>query len=139
MSRIIYTNPETGVAAIVNPAPGFLAEDLVSSTVPDGADYAIVADDVIPSDRTFRDAWVKTGATVVEDLAKSKVIAHEMRRAKRAEEFTPYDDLISKQIPGSDTDAAEASRAAIRTKYETLQSAIDNCTDIAGLKTTLNT
>ena len=62
-----------------------------------------------------------------------------MRRAKRAEEFTPYDDLISKQIPGSDTDAAEASRAAIRTKYETLQSAIDSCTDIAGLKTTLNT
>ena len=31
--------------------------------------------------------------------------------------LTLTDDVIAKQIPGADTDAAEASRATIRTKY----------------------
>ena len=47
-------------------------------------DYEIVDDEVIPADRTFRNAWVKTGATVVEDLTKSKEVGHDLRRAKRA-------------------------------------------------------
>jgi hypothetical protein len=48
-----------------------------------------------------------------------------MRRANREEEFKPHDDIISKQIPGADADAAETARAAIRTKYETVQTDID--------------
>lgn len=133
---IIYTNSSGGVAVGMPTDKVSITEFAAQLEL---TDYEIIEREALPEDRLFRDAWVKTGATVVEDLAKSKVIAHEMRRAKRSEEFSPYDDLISKQIPGSDTDAAEASRAAIRTKYETLQTAINNCTDIADLKTTLNT
>ena len=92
---------------------------------------------MIPTDRTFRNAWVKTGATVVEDLTKSKALGHDMRRSKRTEEFKPYDDLISKQIPGSDTDTAEASRATIRTKYATMQTSIDEATTTELIKTAL--
>jgi hypothetical protein len=62
---------------------------------------------------------------IVTNLTKAKTIAHEMRRAKRAEEFEPHDEVISKQIPGADADAAETARAAIRTKYETVQTDID--------------
>jgi hypothetical protein len=62
---------------------------------------------------------------IVTNLTKAKTIAHEMRRAKREEEFKPHDDIIAKQIPGADADAAETARAAIRTKYETVQTDID--------------
>lgn len=59
------------------------------------------------------------------NVNKAKAIAHDMRRAARAEEFKPHDDLIMKQIPGADAVAAEAARAAIRAKYATMQTAID--------------
>jgi len=62
---------------------------------------------------------------IVTNMTKAKDIAHEMRRAKRAEEFAPHDEVIMKQIPGADADAAEAARVAIRTKYETVQTDID--------------
>ena len=62
---------------------------------------------------------------IVTNLTKAKTIAHEMRRANREEEFKPHDDIIAKQIPGADADAAETARAAIRTKYETVQTDID--------------
>jgi len=62
---------------------------------------------------------------IVTNLTKAKTIAHEMRRANREEEFKPHDEVISKQIPGADATAAETARAAIRTKYETVQTDID--------------
>ena len=62
---------------------------------------------------------------IVTNLTKAKTIAHDMRRASREEEFKPHDDIIAKQIPGADADAAETARAAIRTKYETVQTDID--------------
>ncbi|NCV19649.1 MAG: hypothetical protein EBW42_13010 [Rhodobacterales bacterium] len=63
---------------------------------------------------------------IVTNMTKAKDIAHEMRRAKRAEEFAPHDEVIMKQIPGADADAAEAARVAIRTKYETVQTDIND-------------
>ena len=59
------------------------------------------------------------------DMTKAKEIAHEKRRAARAEEFKPYDEVIMKQIPGVDAQAAEAARQAIRDKYATLQTQMD--------------
>ena len=72
---------------------------------------------------------------IVTNLTKAKTIAHDMRRAKRAEEFEPHDEVISKQIPGADADAAETARAAIRTKYETVQTDIDAAADVDALTT----
>jgi hypothetical protein len=63
---------------------------------------------------------------IVTNMTKAKDIAHEMRRAKRAEEFAPHDEVIMKQIPGADADAAEAARVNIRTKYETVQTDIND-------------
>jgi hypothetical protein len=34
------------------------------------------------------------------NINKAKTIAHDVRRAARAEEFKPFDDAIAKQIPG---------------------------------------
>ena len=72
---------------------------------------------------------------ITVNLTKAKTIAHDVRRAKRAEEFAPLDEVIMKQIPGADATAAEVSRADIRTKYATVQTNIDAAADVAALKT----
>lgn len=133
--KIIYQNPEGGVS-VVHPTGEVPIEELPAKL--GLVDYEIVEDDVISSDRTFRNAWVKSGATVVEDLVKSKEISHDRRRAARAKEFKPHDEVIAKQIPGEDATAAEAARAAVRTKYETVQNDIDAATDTATLKAILS-
>lgn len=59
------------------------------------------------------------------NIEKAKSIAHEMRRAKREEEFAPLDAIIVKQIPGNSAEEAEAARQAVRDKYAAIQVAID--------------
>jgi len=93
--------------------------------VPDGVDYEIVSEDAIPSDRFFRNAWTLGDCCVEHDLDKCKAIGHERRRAARAEEFAPHDEVIVKQIPEADAKKAEAKRQAIRDKYTAMQEAID--------------
>ena len=61
---------------------------------------------------------------LIIDVTKAKAIGHEMRRAARAEEFKPFDEVIAKQIPGA-ADGAEAERQAIRDKYAAIQTQID--------------
>mgnify|MGYP003682184915 CR=1 FL=1 len=75
---------------------------------------------------------------IVVNLTKAKVVAHDIRRVKRAEEFVPHDEVIMKQIPGADTDAAETARQAIRTKYATAQTNIDSAADVSALTTLVN-
>lgn len=59
------------------------------------------------------------------NVTKAKAIAHDMRRAARAAEFAPHDEVIAKRIPGVAEAEAEAARAAIRAKYADMQVAID--------------
>jgi hypothetical protein len=66
------------------------------------------------------------------DLGKAKAITHDKRRVARSAEFAPLD--IKASIP-SEAVAAEAARAAIRTKYAEMQAAIDAAADTATLKT----
>jgi len=69
---------------------------------------------------------------IIVNLNKAKGIAHDVRRAKRTEEFAPLD--IKATIP-SEAAAAEEARAAIRTKYAVLQTNIDAAADVDALKT----
>ena len=126
MTRIIYPTPE-GVAVII-PAPecGLSIEEIAAKDVPAGTPYEIVTADEIPSDRTFRNAWVMGNCCVDHDLGKCKEIGHDKRRVARAEEFVPHDEVIAKQIPGADAAAAEAARQAIRDKYSSIQEAIED-------------
>jgi hypothetical protein len=71
------------------------------------------------------------------NLNKAKAIAHDKRRAARAEEFEPLDAVIMKQIPGNDFTQAEAQRQAIRDKYAALQVQMDAAQNIEELKTLL--
>jgi hypothetical protein len=74
---------------------------------------------------------------IVVNIDKAKNIAHDMRRAARAEEFKPHDEVIMKQIPGVDAQAAEAARQAIRDKYSAIQADIDAATTPEEIKAAL--
>lgn len=57
--RIVFPNDEGGVSVIV-PAPGceLTIEELARKDVPAGKPYQIINVTDVPSDRTFRNAWV---------------------------------------------------------------------------------
>jgi hypothetical protein len=74
---------------------------------------------------------------IVVNIDKAKNIAHDMRRVARAEEFKPHDEIIMKQIPGVDAQAAEAARQAIRDKYTAIQADIDAATTPEEIKAAL--
>ena len=127
--KIIYTQDNGTVAIIV---PTGTIEACIKD-VPTGVPYRIVNDDELPSDRTFRNAW-KGDLTV--DLPKAKDITHDKRRAARALEFAPLDiqaTILSKAAQ------AEAGRQVIRDKYDAMQVNIDAATDVAALKTIVET
>lgn len=123
--RIIYPTPDGGVAVII-PTGELPIEEVATKDVPEGTPYEIVESDIIPTDRTFRNAWVLGDCCINHDLDKCKEIGHTIRRKKRAEEFSPYDEVISKQIPGNDFTQVEASRQSIRDKYQDIQYNIDS-------------
>ena len=56
--KIIYKTLEDTVS-IINPAPDWSGtmEELAQQDVPTGLKYKIVEDSVIPTDRSFRNAW----------------------------------------------------------------------------------
>ena len=71
------------------------------------------------------------------DLGKAKDIGHDIRRQQRSEEFQPFDEIITKQIPGADAFEAEANRAQIRFKYALIQDAIDVAESTGDIKAAL--
>ncbi|KAA0888784.1 hypothetical protein [Oryzomonas rubra] len=70
--------------------------------------------------------------SITVNLDKSKTIAHEIRRKKRAAEFAPLD---IKATIAAEATAAEASRVTIREKYAVLQTNIDAATTVDTLST----
>lgn len=133
MSKIIYTNSD-GIVSIITPAGDI--NDAIKD-VPSGVSYEIVDDNKIPTDRTFRNAWVKGSGVVTEDVDRAREIAHQTRREKRAAEFKPNDDIIALNIPGTDIKAAEDSRSQTRWKYKVMQDNLDRSKTISELKTAL--
>ena len=65
------------------------------------------------------------------NIDKAKAITHEARRVARSLEFAPLD--VKATIP-SEAAAAESARAAIRTKYAEMQTAVDAAADVVALK-----
>lgn len=91
----------------------------------------------LPFDKVFRGAWKILDGSVVEDLARSKLIAHELRRIHRDRLYAPHDAVVTKRIPGQPTIDAEAAREVIRIKDAELQELIDSKLKLNTLKEVL--
>jgi hypothetical protein len=84
MKKIIYTRPDGGLS-VVHPVLNTLGEedgfteeqvfDRALDKIPtDASNVRIVDESDIPTDRTFRNAWVDTGTLVDHDMAKCREI-----------------------------------------------------------------
>jgi hypothetical protein len=133
MKRIIYQSESGGVAVIIPTE----SVELALKDVPAGTPYEIIDVADIPTDRTFRGAWVMGECCIDVDLGRCKAIGHDNRRAQRNAEFAPFDEIIAKQIPSADATAAEEARQAIRFKYALIQDAIDIAEDPDQIKAAL--
>ena len=129
MTMIIYNDPETGILVEMfpclhelNPATKkpFTVQEVADKDVPDGVSYSIVEDSTVPTDLSFRDAWVgvgigTTGATVTEDITKAKEIHKKNIRLARASKFTDLDIQFQRATETSaDTSAIVAKKQALR-------------------------
>lgn len=74
---------------------------------------------------------------ITVNMTKAKVIGHDIRRSMRAQEFAPLDEVIAKQIPGTDAQAVEAQRQSVRDKYAAMQVEIDNASTPEQIKEAL--
>lgn len=72
------------------------------------------------------------------NIDRAKTISHAIRRQRRAAEFDPLDQAIMRQIPGTDTQAIEADRQAIRDRYAVMQTQIDAAQTSDQLLTVVN-
>ena len=124
MSKIIYTQ-ENGVIAVVHPTDQSLKEmtieEIAQRVVPVGiSTYSIVADSVIPTDRSFRNSWVgvgigTTGGTITEDMTKAKELHKAKIREARSDKFTALDIEYQRATETSaDTSAIVAKKQALR-------------------------
>lgn len=60
MKRIIYPNLDNGSICIIIPSPdtNLTIEEIALQDVPKNLPYLIVDESMIPTDRTFRNAWI---------------------------------------------------------------------------------
>jgi len=129
--RIIYQNDNGGVAIIVPCDCGLTIEEIAAKDVPTGKPYKIVDVADVPSDRTFRNAWVVDKKSITVDVEKARGIAHKARRAKRDAEFAPLD--INATIPDR-AKVAEEKRKLVRAKDDKMQTDIDAAKDVGEMK-----
>tara|TARA_Y100001937_G_scaffold63542_1_gene87096 strand:+ start:617 stop:1090 length:474 start_codon:yes stop_codon:yes gene_type:complete len=138
MSKIIYTQ-ENGVVAVVHPSDQSLKEmtieEIAERVVPVGTTYSIVADSVIPTDRSFRNSWVGVGigstseTTITEDMTKAKELHKAKIREARVDKFAELDveyqratetsadtsDIVAKKQALRDAPAASGITTAVNT------------------------
>ncbi len=131
MQKIIYSQDDGTVAIIT--AVGDIADAVKG--VPKGKKYTIIDTADLPTNRDFRNGWVKKGSQVVEDLSRCIDIAHDKRRYNRNQQFAPLD--IKATIPTEAADA-EKKRQAIRVKDAKLQVDIDRAKNTGELRVLLN-
>ena len=113
--RILYTNDGGGVSVVV-PSPSWTGtmEELAAKVVPENEPYKIVEDSVIPTDRTFRDAW-ENYESVNVSLVKAKEITKTRLREERKPLLEAQDVLFMKaQETSSDTAAIITEKQRLR-------------------------
>ena len=134
MSKIIYTDSD-GTVSVLHPI-GDVNDSI--KDVPTGLSYEIVDDSVIPSDRTFRNAWKQNNKIIETDMTKAKEIHKKNIRNARAPKLAELDIEFQKALETS------ASTTDIVAKKQALRDApadsgINSATSEAELKSQWNT
>jgi len=144
--KIIYTRPDGGLS-VVHPVRNTIGEvdGITDAEIEQRAWDKLPADAinpqfvdpaVIPTDRTYRDAWQHdVGNTVTHHMGKARAQHREKIRALRKPKFEKFDADYMKALEDNDT----ATMATIKNKRQQLRDApqhpaIDAATTIEELK-----
>lgn len=123
MKKIIYTRPDGGLSVVhpvINTLP--VAEDITEEQALQRAidklpldeltgevvAHQIVDESAIPTDRTFRNAWVAAAGAVTHDMAKAREIQKNTLRALRAPKLEALDVAYMRALEVGNTAAAAA-------------------------------
>ena len=137
--RIIW-NHDNGCVAVTSPVEKSDAtiEEIVAKAVPSGKSYQVVDVSVIPTDRSFRDAWAISGSTIVTDMTKAKEIHKKYIRVARESKLAALDIEFQRALETSaDTTAIVAKKQALRDAPA--NTAIDSAKTESELKATWDT
>ncbi len=124
MKRIVFTRPDGGVE-IISPAIGIyekLTEDealeRARKDIPADAINAVVIEDKhIPTDRSYRNAWVHRGGAVIHDMPMARELHKEKLRALRAPKLADLDTEYQRADEAGDNQAKKriaASKQVLR-------------------------
>ena len=115
--KIIYKDTKSTVSVITQTSEwtGSM-EELAQKNVPTGLKYKIVEDSVIPTDRTFRNAWeVDTDFKISENLTKAKDITKDRLRVERKPLLEAEDvKFMQAQETSADTKDIVAEKQRLR-------------------------
>jgi len=121
MRKIIFTNLAGGLVVVIpvvntfGEAEGFTeadAEKRAWDTLPsDAINPRFAVDGEIPTDRTFRNAWIDTDSELTIDMAKARAIHLNSIRIKRNAELSKLDIQATKAQDIGDADALTQIRA----------------------------
>ena len=113
MSKVIFTNSD-GSVSVMTPIEG-TAEECAKRDLPDGTSYEIVDDSVIPTDRSFRNAWKQNNKTIETDMSKAREIHKTNIREARVAKFAELDVEFQKALEtSSSTTDIVAKKQALR-------------------------
>lgn len=146
MDYVIVFDDGEGPAKVMVPYGGLrregeseldFAHRIAAKDLPVGVLHAVVVSrDAMPTDRTFRNAWVvDTGVTV--DLDKAKAIQVERWRQERKPLLEALDVEVSKALVSGGkaaVDAAEAKRQALRDVTKTDLSGIKSVAELKAFR-----
>ena len=104
--------------------------DLAMKDIPKGAEYKIVDESELPTDRIFRNAW---NYDLKEDIPKSKEIWKEKLRRDRIPAFEQNDIFLRDSWIENNSVAIEAG-VKIRDRLRDITNLVDSCKTISAIK-----
>ena len=133
MRRIIYTRPDGGLSVVrpiinTHPNPENIteaeAEQRAWDRLPSNAiNPKFIEESAVPSDRTFRDAWMMSGNGIIEhDMEKCRAIHRQRLRTLRAPLLIKLDVEYMKALEAGD----QSQCAAIEDKKNSLRNVTDD-------------
>jgi hypothetical protein len=126
--KIIYST-ETGIA-IIHPTGELSIEKCAEQSVPAGVPFRIINDDEIPSDRTFRNAWIDEGGIKV-DMGKAKNLTKDRLRNERKPLLEAQDVAFQRALESGASTAAIVSE---KQRLRDITKQVDALTSLDELK-----
>ena len=140
MRKIIFTRSDGGIS-VVHPVRNTLGETLTTDAdieqrawdkLPDDAiNPQYVDESVIPTDRTFRNAWTVEAGNVIVDIGKAKSLTKNRLRAERKPLLEAQDVMFQRAL---ETGASTAAIVSEKQRLRDITKQLDALTSLDELK-----